>query len=246
PCDCPYTKGQGCPLGHGIAPTPVVLSTKKVNQKQMPEKIKQKRAQQPKFGKWALIVVAIILTLGLAYLLSRGSRLSQLLGFLGYIILASSFIPLPTPPYAIALGEVFHPAIVGFLGALGTCIAALIEYPILNWLFSKNTLKKWIEGNRFFQFFAPHFQKYAFAWLVVAAFTPIPLEPFRFTVILTRYNIPKYLLALFIGRFPLYYIMALIGEASMISTSGMIIMLIVLLLIPLIGIAVKGLPFANQ
>ena len=210
----------------------------------MSQTIKEKNAQP--LGKWALIIIAIMFSLGLVYLLLRGNPLSQLIGFFTYMSVASTFIPLPTPPYVIALGDVFDPGIVAFVAALGSCSAALIEYPIIDWFFSKSALQQRVKANRFFQAFYPHFKRSAFVWLVVAAFTPIPLEPFRFTVILTRYNIPKYLLALFIGRFGCYYIMARIGEVFMIPMSYIIIMVIILLAIPMIGIVLKGEALAND
>ena len=61
-------------------------------------------------------------------------------------------IPLPTPPYAIALGKVFHPGIVAFVGAVANRLAALAKYHIIAWLLSRTTaqgsLALFLQGSR--------------------------------------------------------------------------------------------------
>ena len=152
---------------------------------------------------------------------------------------ACTLIPLPTPPYVIALGKVFDPGIVALIGAIGNCIAAFAEYRSLLWLFSKTELQQRVEANRIFQRFSYYFQRMAFVCLVFTGFTPIPFEPFRFAAILARYNLSLYLLAVFLGRFPRYYLIALIGEQFQIPTRYLIILLIILLIIPVIGMLIK-------
>ena len=198
------------------------------------------------YRKWLFIFVIVAISLGSGYLLLRGSRISQLISFYFYMSFSSTVIPLPTPPYVIALGKVFHPFTVAFIAALGSCTAALVEYPVVTWFFSKNALQQKLEANRLYQVFDYYFRRATFVWLLIAALTPIPLEPFRFSAILTRYHIPKYLLALFLGRFGCYYFMAWIGDAFVIPMSYIVILLIVLLVLPLIGVAMNGIPFADE
>ena len=189
--------------------------------------------------KWILTAIGIILSLGLGYLFLEGSRYSQLIGFFGYMSVACTLIPLPTPPYVIALGKVYDPIIVGLAGAIGNCIAAFVEYHLLLWIFSKTELQQHVETNRIFQRFSYYFGRMAFVCLVFTGFTPIPFEPFRFAAILIRYNLPLYLLAVLLGRFPRYYLIALIGDQFQIPTRYLIILLIVSLVIPIIGMLIK-------
>ena len=189
--------------------------------------------------KWILTAIGIILSLALGYLFLEGSRYSQLIGFFGYMSVACTLIPLPTPPYVIALGEVFHPGIVALTGAIGNCIAAFVEYQLLLWMFSKTELQQRVETNRIFQRFSYYFRRMAFACLVFTGFTPIPFEPFRFAAILARYNLSLYLLAVFLGRLPRYYLIALIGDQFQIPTRYLIVLLIVLLITPIIGMLIK-------
>ena len=190
--------------------------------------------------KWILTGVGIGLTLGLGYLILTGSRYSQLMGYFAYMSCACTLIPLPTPPYVIAIGKVFHPGIVAFVGAVANCLAALAEYYVITWLFSKTALRQRVETNRIFQRFAHYFQRAAFACLIFTGITPIPFEPFRLAAILVRYNVPKYLLAVFVGRFIRYYLIALIGHLYRIPNGYLIAMVIALLMISAIGVFIKG------
>ncbi len=196
--------------------------------------------------KWILTAIGIILSLALGYVFLKGSRYSQLISFFGYMSVACTLIPLPTPPYVIALGKVFDPSIVALAGAIGNCIAAFVEYQLLLWLFSKTELQQRVETNRVFQRFSYYFRRAAFVCLIFTGFTPIPFEPFRFAAILARYNLPLYLLAVFLGRFPRYYLIALIGDQYLIPTRYLIILLIALLVMPIIGMLIKHYTSANN
>ena len=196
--------------------------------------------------KWVLTAIGIILSLALGYLFLEGSRYSQLIGFFGYMSVACTLIPLPTPPYVIALGKVFHPGIIALAGAIGNCIAAFVEYQLLLWLFSKTEIQQRVETNRVFQRFSYYFRRMAFVCLIFTGFTPIPFEPFRFAAILARYNLSLYLLAVFLGRFPRYYLIALIGDQFQIPTRYLTFLLIALLVIPIIGMVIKHYTSANS
>ncbi len=189
--------------------------------------------------KWILTALGTLLSLGLGYLFLTGHRYSRLIGFFGYMSVACTLIPLPTPPYVIALGQDFHPGIVALAGAVGNCIAAFVEYRFLTWFFTAADLQERVERNRIFQRFSAYFRRAAFVCLVFTGFTPIPFEPFRFAAILARYNLLLYLLAVLVGRFPRYYLIALIGDQFRIPTRSLVILLIVSLAIPIIGLLIK-------
>ncbi len=189
--------------------------------------------------KWILTAIGISLSLALGYLFLEGSRYSQLLGFFGYMSVACTIIPLPTPPYVIALGKVFDPVLVALAGSVGNCIAAFVEYRLLLWIFSKTELQSRLETSRIFQRFSYYFRRMAFVCLIFTGFTPIPFEPFRFAAILAGYNLTLYLLAVLLGRFPRYYLMALLGDRFQIPTHYLIILLILLITIPVVGMLVR-------
>jgi ribonucleoside-triphosphate reductase len=193
-----------------------------------------KRKNLPAFSKWAIYTLALAFSLGLGYLLLTGSRWSQLIGYFAYMSVATSLIPLPLLPYVIALGKVFDPGLVALIGTLGNCLAAFVEYHLLTWFFSKSELEQRLQANPSYQKFSHYFERAVFPCLLISALTPIPFEPFRLAAILIRYNITLYLLAIFIGRLPRYYIMAQLGHFFVIPNSYLIALLLVLLLLPII------------
>ena len=100
---------------------------------------------------WRFTGLGVVFSIGLGYLFFTGGRHSQLLGYFAYMSIACTLIPLPTPPYVIALGEVFHPGIVALVGAIGNCLAALVEYYSITWFFQgqpfRNELKRIEHSN---------------------------------------------------------------------------------------------------
>ncbi len=189
--------------------------------------------------KWIFTGIAISFSLALGYLFLNGSRYSQLIGFFGYMSVACTLLPLPTPPYVIALGKAFDPSIVALIGAIGNCIAACVEYYLLIWFFSKTKLQQSVENNRIFQKFSDYFRRAAFMCLIFTGFTPIPFEPFRFAAILAGYNLWLYLLAVLLGRFPRYYLIAVIGDQFQIPTHYLIILLIILFIVLISGMLIE-------
>jgi len=180
-------------------------------------------------------VSGLILSIFVGYLLLAGGRCSQLVGYFLYMSIACSIIPLPTPPYVMAIGRNFHPWIAGLVGALGNCIAGFVEYRFIAWLFTKTKLQQKIETNKYFKQFARCYKRATFLCLIVTGFTPIPFEPFRLAAILYRYNMPKYLLAIVVGRFPRYYLMGMLGHTIQIPDKYLVVIFIFLFLAPVIN-----------
>ena len=188
--------------------------------------------------KFKLIIVRIIgliTMLIVGYLYLKGSRYSKLAGYFVYMSLACSIIPLPTPPYVIGMGKIFDSWIIALLGASGNCVAAFFEYYFITWLFTRTELQQKIETNKYFQRLAYIFNRAAFACILFTSFSPIPFDPFHFAAILTRYFLPKFLLAIFIGKYLRYYLLALLGDSYQIPNQYLIIMLIALVVVPVIA-----------
>ncbi len=155
--------------------------------------------------------------------------------------IACSMIPLPTPPFVIGLGKIFPPVIVALTGAMGNCIAGLLDYYLVTVLFSKVQLLQKMEKSRIFQQGNVYFKRFAFLCLVFTGFSPIPFEPFRVMAIVARYNIAKYVLSIFVGRMPRYYLIAFLGEEyrEYFTNKVLLLLLVILILIYLIQELVK-------
>ncbi len=190
---------------------------------------------------WAWILGSLLL-LGIGLLYLTGTDYGTLSGYLVFMSVACTLIPLPTPPFVIGMGKVFHPAVVAFVGALGNCIAAYAEYHVITWLFSKAELQQKIEGSKLFRRFSRVFGRTAFLCLFISGFAPIPFEPFRLSAILIHYAMPRYLLATFLGRFPRYYFMAMIGDRYQVPDRYLILLMVLCVAGVLITMAAKSLP----
>jgi len=124
----------------------------------------------------------------------------------------------PHEPLVVYFGKSHDPLIIAAVVMGGTWIAGLLDYyvfvPILShrytdFITSSNDYKKSTQW----------FMKQPFWALVVAGFTPVPFFIFKFISFSVQYSIFKYMLALLIGRFPRYYLLALIGAVYQIPSS---------------------------
>ena len=177
--------------------------------------------------------IGLLIMIAVSYLFVKGTRYSKLVSFFIFMSISCSILPLPTPPYVIGIGKIFHPLFVALVASIGSCIAAFLEYHFITWLFSKTELQRKIEESKSYQKIKNFFNKTAFSCITFTAFLPIPFDPVRFAAILTRYFLPRYLLAIFIGKYPRYYLLAYIGESFQVSNQILLIMLFVLVLIPI-------------
>ena len=134
-----------------------------------------------------------------------------LYGYFIYMGAACQFFPIPTLPPIAFTAKVFHPVLVAFIGAVGTCVANLNDYVILGWLFRHKRVKK-IRDVSTYKRLLSFFDRYAFITLSVASFLPIPLDVIRLLAISRAYSFSKYVAAAFVGRFPRYLIIAYLGK----------------------------------
>lgn len=124
----------------------------------------------------------------------------------------------PHEPLVVYFGKTYDPINIAAIVMGGTWIAGLLDYyvfvPILSHRFTG-----FITNTKDYQKSAEWFMKQPFWALVVAGFTPIPFFVFKFIAFSVQYSIFKYMLALLIGRFPRYYLLALIGAVYQIPSS---------------------------
>lgn len=134
-----------------------------------------------------------------------------LYGYFIYMCVACQFFPIPTLPPIAFTAKIFHPVLVAFIGAIGTCVANLNDYVILGWLFRHKKVKK-IRDISTYRKLLSFFDRYAFITLSAASFLPIPVDVIRLLAISRAYSFPKYVAAAFVGRFPRYLIIAYVGK----------------------------------
>ena len=156
-----------------------------------------------------------------------------LLYYFFYMTVACTFFPLPTPPTVIYMGQHYPPWAVAVTGAVGSCVAGLIDYFVFSQLLRYKKVAR-IKETKAFQTFKRFFKKIAFLSMIAAAFTPIPFDPFRFMAITTSYSKSKYIVAIFLGRGSRYYLLAAFGARVPIPTWILIGVFVVLLVISVV------------
>ena len=171
---------------------------------------------------------ALLVTLAV---LLPGARL--LIAFFAYTAtLNSGLIPFPTMTVAIFLGKSYSPFLVAAVGTAGSAIASVIIYYLLTGLAKRERMRR-IKDNRFVRSWQALTRKSPFLSLALFNFIPLPIEPARFSAILNRYSIARYVTAISLGRFARYFLLAALGEAFRIPNSVLLVLTAALIAAPL-------------
>lgn len=159
--------------------------------------------------KYLAIVVPIsIAAVTLAVFVPEMRRL-VLLFF--YSIPANSFVPVPHELGMIYFGQYYDPSLVAIVAAAGTVTVCFIDYQAMNFAFGLRHLQR-VKESDLYRGAVQYFLKAPFISLVIAAAAPfIPFYIFRVLSPTAGYPLRKYMLAVFIGRLPRYYVFALMG-----------------------------------
>ena len=160
--------------------------------------------------EWRVLALGLLvggITTLLIFLFFPLSRALDLATFFGYIVAGTTFIPLPTPQWVMVYGERFNPGLLALVGGIGTSIACLFDYPLVSFAFRFKNIAR-IKTTKVYQRSIQLFSKAPFLTLLIAAFTPVPWEPFRVLAATSRYDRFRYILSAFLGRTPRYFLLA--------------------------------------
>lgn len=180
--------------------------------------------------EWKLFLLVLLACFGIsAFVFQFSPDLRHLVIFFFFTIPANSFTFVPYEPALLYYSKVYLPLWLALLGGVGTSMAGFLDYQGVTYLFRYRKMAA-IRENRYYISAANWFRKVPFACLVVTGFTPVPFHPVKFMAIATAYPLKKYLLALFVGRTPRYYLVALAGEELQISNWIILLILVIFLL----------------
>ena len=179
--------------------------------------------------EWKIFGLVVLGCLGMSVFVFKFSPdLRQLIIFFFFTIPANSFTFVPYEPALLYYSKLYLPLWLALLGGMGTSLAGFLDYQAVTYLFRYRKMAA-IRKNKYYVLVANCFRKVPFACLVITGFTPVPFHPVKFMAIATAYPLQKYLLALFVGRTPRYYLVALAGKGLQIS--NWVILLIFLIFI---------------
>lgn len=194
-----------------------------------------------------IIVEALfVLALLAVWVTSAAVRHSKSLWVLFFYCFPSQFVlaAVPHEPVILYFGKFYAAWTVALVATAGTLITEIINYSIFKYLADLKTFQR-ICASRLIVRLVALFRKAPFPTLWVAGLTPVPFYPFRFLVVLARYPLPLYALAVLLSRFPRFYILALIGNKFHLPDGlivGLFLVLLALAVIPLLHDSLKTKP----
>lgn len=148
------------------------------------------------------------------WLASSSLRDSKSLWVLFLYCFPAEFIiaTVPHEPVLLYFAKFYSPMTVALVSVIGTVLTEILNYTVFKYVADLKVFRKML-ASRVVQKTVHLFNRAPFAALWVAGFTPIPFYPFRFLVVVARYPIAMYILAVITSRAPRMYLIALAARA---------------------------------
>lgn len=191
---------------------------------------------------WAGAFTVFLLAVAALLLVSRGapgpSAIETSTLVLLYTSVACTFLPLPTAWIILWAARTVDPWAVALVATLGTCIANVHDYYIVNALCRLGRVRQ-ARQSRLHEDAVRWFHRAPFLTLVVASFAPIPIDVVRLLAVSTDYPRRRYVAATFVGRFPRYLLLAALSWQLQLSNRVILYVLLGTVLLGLIKAAQK-------
>jgi len=176
----------------------------------------------------SIISVAVILGVALWITLSLYPQHGKLWILFLYTIPAELLIGIiPHEPIIFYYSKLYHPFTVTWVTLISTILTEYLNYTFVTLFFKIPQLDNLMK-RRTFQKAKNYFLSAPFVSLTVAAITPVPFFPFRVIAPMSRYPMKKYLLAIFVGRTPRFYVLAYFGYIVVLPNEIIILLFILL------------------
>jgi len=189
------------------------------------------------------IQIAFVATLLGLWIAAPALRQSKSLWVLFFYCFPAEFLvaTVPHEPVLLFFSKFYGPLTIALVSIAGTTLTEVINYSVFKYVADLKLFRKMLQ-SRGVQKLVAWFKKAPFLSLWVAGFTPIPFYPFRFLVVLARYPLWKYILAVVTSRTPRFYILGLAGGAIKLSDTLLVLLTVVLLSVgvaPILGKLLK-------
>jgi len=185
---------------------------KSIPDTQVPPPVRTRRAISRTRTIVFILEIGLILALLIVWLSSESIRQSKSLWILFFYNFPSQFLIaiVPHEPVFLYFSKFYSPLSVTLVAIVGTSLAEVLNYSVFKYVGDLRPVKN-VHYSKTVNKLIIFFNKAPFATLLVAGFTPVPFYPFRFLVVLARYPLLKYILAIFLSRTPRFYLLALFG-----------------------------------
>ncbi len=164
--------------------------------------------------KTILFVLQISFVLGLliVWLTSKDIQASKNLWVLFFYSFPSEFLiaTVPHEPAILYFGKFYNPLTVALVAIPSTVLTEMLNYSVFKYITDLKIFRK-LQEKKAVKKTIKFFNRAPFLTIWVAGLTPIPFYPIRFLVVLARYPMMKYTLAVFLSRFPRFLFLAYLG-----------------------------------
>jgi membrane protein YqaA with SNARE-associated domain len=136
----------------------------------------------------------------------------------------------PHEPVLVYFAKFYSPLTLALIAMVGTVLTEILNYTAFRFVADIKLFQKML-SNKAVSKTVALFNRAPFLALWIAGFTPIPFYPFRFLVVIARYPLIKYILAVILSRTPRFFLLALLGRALKLSDSLLLVLTVVLITI---------------
>jgi membrane protein YqaA with SNARE-associated domain len=117
---------------------------------------------------------------------------------------------LPHEPAVWVAAQVYPPLLIAIVGTAATVVAIVVDYWLLGWLLNHHLVRPVVQDSRWFQFAKRWFTRAPALLIVGSALAPVPFYPVKFLAIASDYPLPRFIVALIVGRLPRFYFLAVV------------------------------------
>lgn len=144
-----------------------------------------------------------------------------------YCIPANSVFPIPHEPAVLFFAQFYAPVWIALAATAGSIIASFADYALVG-AAMRHSAFSGTRNSRLFQWALKWMKRWPFAIIVLFSFTPLPISVIRILAPASDYPVSRYVLAQIVGRFPRFFILAMIGHALTIPAWALIVMFLLM------------------
>lgn len=132
-----------------------------------------------------------------------------------YAIPSNSVIPIPHEPGLLFFAKFYDPLWIALAATLGSAVMCFADYALVTSVMRRSTRAR---RSRVMQWGVRWMKRWPFAVVVAFSMVPLPVAVVRILAPASGYPVGRYVAAQIVGRFPRFYVLAVIGHAIAIPT----------------------------
>lgn len=114
-------------------------------------------------------------------------------------------------PMLFATAKTHSYLAVALVGTAGCIVAIILDYALIGWIVTRQLIREELDDSTFFAGAQKFFGRAPFLFIVVSALLPMPFYPTKILAIARDYSLPRFCVALALGRVPRFYYLAMIA-----------------------------------